>query len=335
MNRVRTVLALASELDDTLEPVLDGLRERGISVLRFDTETFPRDRRIAVEFADGGLDAVLADDEGSEHRLEDVDSVWYRHPRKPIADPALSERGRAYAVEESRLALEGLWRALEGRAFWVSRPRCMKLSSYRIHQLRTAQRVGLTLPHTLVTNDPSRVERFVETHPDGVIAKSVGVGVPTLERDDYDFYEVVFTHELTTRDLEEHLGSVRHAPTIFQERIPKEVELRITVVGDRVFGCAMDSQSHDDPAVQLDWRRVSPAEIEHQAFDLPEDVESLCRRLVRTLGLAYGAIDMILTPEGEHVFLEINCDGQYGWIEHFTDLPITEALVNLLASGGS
>ena len=52
--------------------------------------------------------------------------------------------------------------------------------------------------------------------------------------------------------------------------------------------------------------------------------------LVRRLGLAYGAIDLVLTPDGRYVFLEINPNGQYLWIEQLTGLPISEAIAEWL-----
>ncbi|MEV4245300.1 hypothetical protein AB0J63_18065 [Streptosporangium canum] len=50
-------------------------------------------------------------------------------------------------------------------------------------------------------------------------------------------------------------------------------------------------------------------------------------------GLTYGAIDLILTPDGRYVFLEINPNGQFLWIEDATGLPIGAAIGDLLMSG--
>jgi len=52
---------------------------------------------------------------------------------------------------------------------------------------------------------------------------------------------------------------------------------------------------------------------------------------VARLGLCYGAIDMILTPDGRYVFIELSPNGQYLWIEHETGLPISDAICDLLA----
>jgi glutathione synthase/RimK-type ligase-like ATP-grasp enzyme len=59
-------------------------------------------------------------------------------------------------------------------------------------------------------------------------------------------------------------------------------------------------------------------------------VQERCVRLIERLELCYGAIDMILTPDGRYVFLEINPSGQYLWIEMETGLPISAAICDLL-----
>ncbi len=46
--------------------------------------------------------------------------------------------------------------------------------------------------------------------------------------------------------------------------------------------------------------------------------------------MVYGALDFIVTPEGQHVFLEVNPAGQYLWVEAQTKLPITAALADVL-----
>jgi hypothetical protein len=52
------------------------------------------------------------------------------------------------------------------------------------------------------------------------------------------------------------------------------------------------------------------------------------------LGLNYGAIDIIVTPDGRHVFLEVNPVGEFFWLECCSPhLPISQAIANLLLTG--
>jgi glutathione synthase/RimK-type ligase-like ATP-grasp enzyme len=141
---------------------------------------------------------------------------------------------------------------------------------------------------------------------------------------------VRYTELVTKRDIQ-NLETIRLCPMTFQAYIPKRLELRITVVGERVFAAEIHSQISNH--TQFDWRRYDLARTPHASHVLPHHLELKCVELVRRLGLVYGAIDMILTPDGKYVFLEINPNGQYLWIEELTDLPISEAICDHLAEG--
>jgi D-alanine-D-alanine ligase-like ATP-grasp enzyme len=47
-------------------------------------------------------------------------------------------------------------------------------------------------------------------------------------------------------------------------------------------------------------------------------------------GLAFGAFDFVVTPDNEWVVLECNPEGQWGWIEENTGLPIADAIAKYL-----
>ena len=65
---------------------------------------------------------------------------------------------------------------------------------------------------------------------------------------------------------------------------------------------------------------------------MPDEIKKACVDLTKYYGLEFGAIDLVLTPEGNYVFLEINPNGQWAWIEVLTRLPISDAIANLLAN---
>lgn len=47
-------------------------------------------------------------------------------------------------------------------------------------------------------------------------------------------------------------------------------------------------------------------------------------------GLRYGAIDMIVTPGGEYIFLEINPNGQWYFVQLQSEAEIADAIAELL-----
>jgi hypothetical protein len=125
-----------------------------------------------------------------------------------------------------------------------------------------------------------------------------------------------------------HLDDISSARGVLRRVIPKAYEIRITVFGERVFACRIP------PETRGDWRAHNWDDPEsfpaHEATTISDDLAESCRLLVRDYGLAYAAIDMIVTPNGEHVFLELNPNGQWAWIEERTGLPLGRALIDVL-----
>ncbi len=115
-----------------------------------------------------------------------------------------------------------------------------------------------------------------------------------------------------------------------QEYVPKDVELRVTIVGRKVFACAIHSQ--DSELTKHDWRKYDFGNVRHELCTLPGEVEQNLIALLRFWNLSYGAIDLVRTPDGRYVFLEINPNGQWGWIEELTGAPIAETIAETLAN---
>jgi hypothetical protein len=112
----------------------------------------------------------------------------------------------------------------------------------------------------------------------------------------------------------------------FRNGYPKKYDVRLTVVGDRFFAVAIHTDSGN---AYIDWRS-DYSSLRYESIDTPDDVHDAVIALLNRLGLPFGAFDFVVTPEGEWVFLEVNPNGQWGWIEDRTGLPITSAMVDLL-----
>jgi glutathione synthase/RimK-type ligase-like ATP-grasp enzyme len=136
----------------------------------------------------------------------------------------------------------------------------------------------------------------------------------------------MFTSRVSEKDFER--GVVEQAPIIFQREIRKRSDLRVTVVDDHVFTASIQSQVHVE--TQVDWRRGGRLHLPHEAFDLPSSITKACVAVTKELGLRYAAIDLIEDQAGDFWFLEANPNGQWGWIEMRTGLPIASALVDAL-----
>jgi len=202
----------------------------------------------------------------------------------------------------------------------VSHPFALRRGEVKALQLAEASKAGLKIPHTLISNAPSRAARFVDAlgDTDCAIKPLLAVGVTDEEGG--------FRLPLTTTLPPGHsLESVALAPTIFQPYVEKAFELRCVVIGDRIFSAKLDSQANENS--RIDWRGGDP---EHEVFELPDTVQASLHRVMDRFGLNFASLDMIVTPEGEFVFLELNPNGQWLWLELELGLPIVAAMADLL-----
>ena len=160
-----------------------------------------------------------------------------------------------------------------------------------------------------------------------MVAKLVG---GQIVADTVDSQYVVLTTLITPEELEDD-DSLSACPAIYQRRVEKQYEIRVTVVGDEVFACRIDSQALK--LSQVDWRAVGPSALDCKPYELDNAVADRCRALLRQLGLETAGLDLIVTPAGETVFLEANAAGAWAWVEQATGLPIAAAVARRLSSG--
>jgi glutathione synthase/RimK-type ligase-like ATP-grasp enzyme len=284
------------------------------AVTVFDVAEFPSRASIEVSFGDG-IDRLRLMAEGRrEIPIEDIGAVWYRRERPLELDPALTDpTSRLFAWSESTEALTGLWRALD--CFWMNPPAADEAGHRKVRQLQLARRVGLSVPDTLITNDPSSARAFAVQHLErGVIRKALR-NIAQAPRS---------TALVTVEDLA-RIGDVRYAPVTFQEFVPADLDLRVIVVEDAIFAAAIRSE----PEYQTDYR-MGIGSAEFSPYTLPDDVASALLELHHRLGLVYGASDFRVTPEGEHVFLEVNPAGEYLFASERTGQPVPQAIAACL-----
>jgi len=307
-----------------VRPVVRELSRCGHEWRVFDPSAFPTRATVTVEGGSLGVRAHLSSADGDVD-LSRVRSVWYRKPGVLQLPDSLLPQEREWLRDECRHLLRGIWANVH--AFWVSEPDRMTHASLKVHQLQLAADLGFRVPRWVVTNDVATATAFLDSSPDGVAVKVLYLPILVTARR----WATLYTHVVMPEDRE-HLESVRFGPTFLQEFVRKVMDVRVTVIGDRLF--AVGIQSGDDEAARIDFRRREAYELAHRPMSIPKPVEAACLSLVRRLGLRFGALDLLLTPDDSYVFLEINPNGQWLWLEEMTGLPLTETLCELLARGG-
>ncbi len=309
----------------TIDRVAAAVERRGLEAFRLDTDLYPTAATITLHDARGAAADRVETGAGSLD-LARVRAVWMRRvwaPRLPDdADPGYRD-ACVKQIAAGMSAFLGVMR----RARFVNDPAEERRASNKVLELRIAAEAGLETPRTIVTNDPERVRAAFREWKGAMVAKllapiSVGMGPPD---------RAVYTNPVSEGDLAD-LESLALGPMIFQERVEKDREFRAVVVGRRVFAGSIDA-ARTTASGSVDWKRADASECAWKKESLPADVERRLVDLVGRLRLAFGAADLIRTPDGRHVFLEVNPAGEWGMLERDLGLPISEAIADELCSG--
>lgn len=313
-----------SQDNESIPMVMEAIANRGGKAFRFDTDRFPTEIQLDVYY--GKNERLILTDADQQLDLNTVSAVWYR--RIAIAaqiPPTMDAQLRQASMQESRVTVLGMIASIRG--FHLDSLPHIRRAENKQLQIQIAREIGLDTPRTLTTNNPIAVKQFAEECEQGIITKMLS---SFAIYDEQGQEKVVFTNPVTAEDLQ-HLDGLRFCPMTFQEKIPKALELRTTIVGKQIFTAAVDSQALK--TAQYDWRKEGIALLDAwQAYQLPEDVESKLLKLMAELGLHYGAIDILLTPDNRHVFLEVNPVGEFFWLERCPGLPISQAIADVLLS---
>jgi hypothetical protein len=322
------ILILTMRGDPTADPVERRLVERGADVVRFDPADFPERAACSIRYRRAtGWERTIERSAERPIDLAKVSAVWLRRPGARSAPAAITDpRAQRYLLAEWTMVVADLFTTVA--CGWVpGRPDTVFARQRKIYPLMLAHALGFAIPESAYTSRPADLLELHRAHDGNVITKLAGsTAFPIAFEGDL----LRYTQRVSVRDLG-HARDVRWCPIAVQENVAKQLEVRVTVVGDHVFAAEIDSQcSH---RTRQDWRHYDHANTRLAVHELPRDVERRCVELTRRLDLCFGAIDLIMTPAGEYVFLEINPAGEYGWIEGAARLPISEAICDLLLAG--
>jgi len=323
----RPVLIVTEPRDIHADFVVGELRKRDVPVFRFHTEDFPAAAQISLRGAGQEWSAEIRTPRRSV-RLEDVRAAWLRRPGDPVVDPALRPEIREFAVQQARSTLTALYALIGDR--WLSHPAAIRAAADKVGQMRRAAAAGLAVPGTMISNDADRVVEFQQRN----LRLGHDTAVKSLWLGDQVSYDGSRWVPLTTKWPENvdpgQVETIRLAPAVFQEYVPKQREIRAVAIGGQVYAASVDSQSV--PSARHDVRGVA-RQARYEPYDLPADVGGALLAMVGGLGLRFCSADLVLTPDNQHVFLDLNPNGQWLWLEREAGLPLSSAMAELLAAG--
>lgn len=312
----------------SIEKVTEYVEKNGFEVIRFDVDLYPLQNKLSTIFENGSWVSILETPE-TKYRLDDIAAVWYRRAYNigRGLKEELDAKFYGAAMGEIRNTLFGFLESID--AYSLGKPGVYRRLDSKEEQLKIADKIGLKIPETCLTNNPEDARQFIIKHKNVVAKMQTGFAI----------YEdgvesVVFTNVIGEDKLEE-LDSLLYCPMQFQKKIEKKKELRITVVGQDVYAFEIDSQQFED--AKVDWRKDGVNLIDKWVrTELPADVETKILELLNVYNVDYGAIDMIVSPEDDYYFIEINAAGEFFWLDNLTeDNLISKSIADVLCDKAS
>ena len=314
-----SILLITNKTDITSDFVVKKLHKRNLPFYRLNTEDIGSTVTVTFDFEDS-LYTLFDIATRANVNLKGVTCVYYRRPEINADYDRLTKGEQKFIYTELLYTLEGLYKILD-HAFWVNKVEAIRNAENKIYQLIVARKLGFKLPTSIVTSDPEAALSFFERNDKECIIKPIKAGLIKGDKEE----AVIFTSKLSLN--EENKYRVSSCPVYLQSLIKKNADIRVTVVGGSTYAAMIHSQ--DDSDGKIDWRKANRP-LKHTVIVLPDDLSQNCIRLTQTLGLNYGAIDFILDQNGSFIFLEINPNGQWAWIENRLDLNIADGITDLL-----
>ncbi|BAZ54037.1 RimK domain-containing protein ATP-grasp [Nostoc sp. NIES-4103] len=324
MSLLRDVVLLITHSDDffTIDRVAEALSKKGAQPFRLDTDMFPLEVQLTAQF-DKSKSYHTIEYNNQLISTEQVQAVWMRRIWEPKLGAELAPQFRQACVSESRATLDGFWDSLKD-ARWVDHLDRIEAAQNKLRQLRVASEVGFVIPKTLVTNKAEAAREFFQQVNGKMVSKLLTALSYSMQANSSFF---LYTSTVKEEDLQD-AESLRYCPMVFQEQIPKHLELRVVYVNGKVFVGALDAGVY--AASQADWRKPGVDVGGWLHHELPDEVVRRLQVFMGKFGLSFGSLDFILTPSGEYVFLENNPVGEWGMIEKELDLPIASAIADAL-----
>lgn len=313
-----TVLVLTERADATADLVVRELHRRGAAVFRCDTAEFPACLTLEARLGETWTGRLSGPRRSVA--LEDIGSASLRRPTRFRLPAGLSRPERRFAAAEAKWGLGGVLASLPCR--WINHPGRIAAAEYKPVQLATAVACGLGVPSTIITNDRDAARGFVAGLADRAVYKTLSTpGVVDGEE-----AAVVYTTPVDTARVDD--PAVTLTAHLLQERVAKGGDVRATVVGHRVFAVAIEVTG-DCPRAILDWR-ADYSSHRYEVTELPAAVHEGLLATMGQLGLCFAAADFVVTPDGQYLFVDLNPNGQWAWLEQATGLPIAAAIADEL-----
>jgi hypothetical protein len=250
-------------------------------------------------------------DEFTSTDWNDAPAVWCRRLAPPPVLDKIDGEADEHTVSEERRFTKWLVQILERCLVrWINPPTAGQAAENKLIQLKLARSYGIGIPRTLVTAQPDRFRAFLKT--EGIIvAKPFD---PHVWQDESGEMLTTFASVLDgERGSQLSDEDIAQCVTMYQQRIDKVADVRMVVMGADVFAYKViqDGEQHFDFRIGF----YQEDHLRYEAIPVPAPLKKKVIDLMNSLRINFASADFALQADGEWVFLDLNPNGQWLFLE--------------------
>ena len=302
------ILIVSQSNDRSTGDVMDWLLAWGKQVVRVNDNDTIRSIRITMDKQSVSVRLLCGN---KEIDLSEVESFWFRRGGFIFDVPSFSDVNWEYVphlqehlIDECRTMKDFFISLLESKP---SLGNYHQGNANKLYSLYVARKVGLAIPQTIVSSSKDDLLAFYGNNRP-CITKSVQ---DVLSFQTKTHWYGTTTSEVVTDDIARMHDSF--FPSQLQAEVRKRYELRIFYLKGKCYSMAIFSQENEQTS--LDFRNYCEEKPNRYVpYLLPDEIEGKIGMFMRKMDLDTGSLDMIVTPEQEYVFLEVNPVGQYDMV---------------------
>lgn len=319
----KKVLIVTNTLDDGhADALISRALERGFTnFIRLNTDSFLSNANVHF---DGTNIVIRFKDSKFELSSKDITSVWFRRPvdlHPPVE--VLDKDAKDFCQKQGTAFLRGFYFSIHDDCRWVNPLPSLHQARHKISQLCLARKIGFKIPATIVSNEPENILSFSKQYRH-VCVKSLDA--PNFRNGGK--LHAWLTRPVTFKEIKDNYEEITLCPVFFQELLSKKSDIRVTVIGEKIFSVEIDSQTQERS--RNDFRGLSPENLKHSVHQLPEDIQKKIISFMRNQGLVFSAFDFVRTLDDRYVFIENNPNGQWLWLEYLTGLALRDEMIDYL-----
>ncbi|MEM8610774.1 MAG: MvdC/MvdD family ATP grasp protein [Cyanobacteria bacterium P01_H01_bin.105] len=299
---------MSNSLDVTADYVCNRLHRNQLQYSRLNTDQLIEKVKLRYK---SNVFSCIVNHQALE--LGNITCVWYRRPQslKLPSNLPFEEGEQAHTLSEWNAAIEGFLAHIPIK-LWINHPSNNALAISKLEQLSRANRLGLKVPETLVTQSFEEIMQFWRDCQGELIIKPISHGY--IKRSNPEEDTLIFTSQVRLEQITNNKELLSLCPSLFQKKVEKRFDVRINIIDKEVIAVAIYA-SEQNKLQSIDIRRDNMVDVRYELICLPVAIKNKVLELCHSYELRFAAIDMAFTQESDWIFFEINPNGQWAWLD--------------------